>query len=162
MCGFNAFREQDNQIEVLDLKKMPFARSVSVRHNRIGSILGASDALKFLDLTGNASINVKDISTATSLQICVLRDCHTTEPTYYQSLKEALYMDLFNTGLMGADLDFIKDCVNLLYLNIGCNMYKRAPNIPLSMLRELDISSNDFEYVSTIVLVNNPYKKQSV
>ena len=139
---------------------VPYARSVSMRHNRIGSIFGASDALKFLDLTDNVSINVKDISAATSLQICVLRNCHTTEPMYYQSLKEALYMDLYNTGLMGADLEFIRECAHLLYLNVGCNMYKRVPTIPLSMLRELDLSNNDFEYVLNIVCCNNPHKNR--
>jgi hypothetical protein len=120
--------------------------------NKISSISGITESLRCLNLADNNQINLKSLEPAKNLNICILKNCQPSNLDSLQSLPNLMYLDLFNTGLSGSDLDFLRPCEILQYLNIGSNLYSSIPTIPSYMLRELDLSGNMLKYVFVALL----------
>ena len=139
---------KNNLLSTLDLSTCPSVRRITASKNKITSITGISDNLRFLDLSNNLSLSLKPLAPAKNLHVCILRNCQARDFSFLENTLSLLYLDLYNVGLMNSELDFLGNCNFLIYLNVGCNMYTQMPSIPTTiMLRELDLSGNEFGYV---------------
>lgn len=129
----------------MDLSSLTSLHRISAAHNRILSVSGMPDSVKFLDLSGNISIDANSICFMVKMFICILRNTQILNVAQLGKCSSLLYLDMEGSRLAGIDLNFLNYCRTLLYLNISNNLYTKVPSLPTIMLRALDLSYNDLK-----------------
>ncbi|KAI8929873.1 hypothetical protein BC831DRAFT_441378 [Entophlyctis helioformis] len=131
-----------NNIRKLNLVEMLRLRTLSVAYNNISELAGFTDSLTYLDLTGNPVASISALSSATSLQILVLRNSRITDLESLHMLRKLVYLDMGGCRLSEAAAEHVVDCSVLLYLSMSNNIIYTMPEMPNRMLYEVDLSSN--------------------
>ena len=120
-------------------------RFIEASNNNIRELKGHLEELLYADFSNNETISLKALAKSKDMRVLILDNTRLQDLQSFHNFKYLLYLSMRNADLQNINADFLGDCQYLLYLNISYNMYSTMPDLPFLILRELDLSGNDFQ-----------------